>query len=281
MKRKRYIYNPNPIFVKPLNQKKRPAFIRYAMKCAKDIDVARSEINYVIKPKNPRTGNKIVRFRRLNEHRARAMRAIVQAMLYHYNIASELVLASVEQLSDECGLSTVSLAGNKSITRASRLITDFMEPMGFVVCEKIWDNIIKTYIPKMITITPLFFMLFGISKFKLDNARRQHLGWINSCLKEKGEPSITVIEAKRIAKDIHIKNAFKHRKSIYIFNKQRNQAKKLIELDEKSAKQKILQDLVKRYSIGELVDMGVNGLKKQVSMEYFRIKKIAGNIFFR
>ncbi|AWI49414.1 plasmid replication initiator RepA, partial [Buchnera aphidicola] len=131
MPRKNYICNLKPVFNPPKNEKKRSNFIDYAMKKASEIDVARSKLNYTLLAIDPKTGNILPRFRRLNEHRACAMRAIVLAMLYYWNTNSNLVEASIEKLSDECGLSTFSNSGNKSITRASRLITDFMEPMGF------------------------------------------------------------------------------------------------------------------------------------------------------
>nr|CAA07300.1 RepA1 protein [Buchnera aphidicola] len=277
MSRKNYIYNKNPFFTPPKNNKHRPSFICYAMKKASEIDVARSEINYVIQPKDPKTGCIIKRYRRLNEHRARAMRAMVLAMLYHFNISSGLVQASVEQLSDECNLSTLSKNGNKSITRASRVITDFLEPMGYVSSKKIWDKILGNYMPKMITLTPLFFMLFDISEKQLINAKKQQLGWINTNLIKKGFQPITIIEAKRKFKDIHIKNIFKYRISKHAFYKKRNNAQRLIALDQKEARQTILRALVAKYSTRELTDLGPGGLKKQVNISYFYLRKIANN----
>ncbi|AWK15642.1 plasmid replication initiator RepA [Candidatus Fukatsuia symbiotica] len=275
MIRTSYISNLYPVFTPPTSDKQRPAFIRYSMQRASEKDVARSELLYIIQPTDPKTGELRPRFRRLNEHRARALRAMVPALLYHFNIASGLVMASVEQLADECGLSTLSEAGNKSITRASRLITDFMEPMGLVVCEKVWDKLMASYIPKLITLTPLFFMLFGVSPEKLESAQNQQMGWINKGLLEKGEPSITLIEARRRAKEQHIKRAFEHRKSRYAINKQHKLARRIAKLDEQTAKQDILHKLVKRYSLLELGSLGSEGLRKQVDIEYYRLRKIA------
>ncbi|AWH90782.1 replication protein RepA (plasmid) [Buchnera aphidicola (Melanaphis sacchari)] len=277
--KKNYINNKNPIFTPPQNNKSRPSFICYAMKKASEIDVARCELNYVIQPKNIKTGIPIKRFRRLNEHRACSMRAMVLAMLYHFNISSELVQASVEQLADECGLSTVSQAGNKSITRASRLITHFMEPMGFVKCKKMWDRVLGNYMPKMITLTPLFFTLIGISENQLNNAKKQQLGWINKNLITKGLTPINTIEAKRRAKDAQIKSIFKYRISQHAFHKKRKNAQRIIALDEKEARQKILRALVAKYSINELAQMGHHGLRKQVNISYYYLRKIATNTY--
>ncbi|AEO08365.1 plasmid replication initiator RepA [Buchnera aphidicola] len=275
--RKHYINNPNPFFTPPKGNKPRPAFIRYAMKRAETIDVARCELNYILQIKKIKIEFPKKRFRRLNEHRACAMRAMVLAMIYHFNISSDLVQASVEQLSDECGLSTLSKAGNKSITRASRLITHFMEPMGFVTCKKKWDKILGNYMPKIITLTPLFFQLFDISENKLINAKKQQLGWINKNLIDKGLQPITMVDAKRRSQDIQIKNIVKYRISKHAFYKKRRNAQRLIALDEKEARQTILRALVAKYSISELTKLGPNGLKKQVNISYSYLRKIATN----
>ncbi|WP_343190505.1 plasmid replication initiator RepA (plasmid) [Buchnera aphidicola (Mollitrichosiphum nigrofasciatum)] len=159
MIKRKYIYNYNPKFSPPEHIKNRSKYIMNAITHVKSIDVARNIINKIIIPLNPITGNITFRFRRLNEHRARAMRAMVQAMLYYLNVHSNLVRASIEQLSDVCGLSTISDSGNKSITRASRLITDFMEPMGFIKCIKKSSIFTKERFKKKIFLTPLFFVL--------------------------------------------------------------------------------------------------------------------------
>lgn len=277
--RKCYIYNSKPTFTPPKNNKRRPSFIYYAIKRASEVDVARCELNYIIQPRNIKTGLPLNRSRRLNEHRASAMRAMVLAMLYHFNISSELVQASVEQLSDECGLSTLSSAGNKSITRASRLITNFMEPMGFVTCTKMWDRVLGNYMPKIITLTPLFFMLFGVSEKKLMNAKKQQLGWINKNLISKGLNPITIKDAQRRSKDTQIKNIFKYRISRHAFYKKKKRAQRLIALDEKEARQTILRALVSKYSISELTKLGPNGLKKQVNISYYYLRKIASKTY--
>ncbi|CAL4326003.1 Probable replication-associated protein RepA1 (plasmid) [Buchnera aphidicola (Thelaxes suberi)] len=274
MLKRNYINNPNPVFTPPKGNKNRPTFIRYAMKMAQEIDVAKGILHYTIQPIDPKTGLYLHRERQLNKHRASAMRAMVQAMLYHFNLTSKIVQASVEQLSDECGLSTISPAGNKSITRASRLITQFMEPMGFLKCEKKWDPILGNYMPKIIILTPLFFMLFEVSNIKLQNARSQQLGWINKQLVEKGLKKISLKEAQKKGRDNRIRGILKYRESRYTFLKKRRKAKKMFFLEEKIAKQKILQFLVKEYSLPELVKMGSEGLKKQINVEYYYLKKL-------
>ncbi|WP_425619842.1 plasmid replication initiator RepA [Buchnera aphidicola] len=243
MSRKTYICNPKPLFNPPKNAKKRSAFILYAMKKASEIDVARNKLNYTLLPVDPKTGNVLVRFRRLNEHRACAMRAIVLAMLYYYNIHSKLVEASIEKLSDECGLSTFSDSGNKSITRASRLISNFLEPMGFIKCEKTNSKKMSNYISKKIFLTPMFFALCNISEKK-----------INYFL-SKSKNLIQGGESQKI---------FLSFSDIKIMSK----------MDEKTVRKKILNALINYYTASELTKIGPKGLKKKIDIEYSNLCKL-------
>ncbi|WP_216361704.1 plasmid replication initiator RepA [Buchnera aphidicola] len=245
MPRKNYIHNPKPIFNPPKNKRKISTFIYYAMKKASKIDVARSHLNCTLIPIDPKTGNILPRFRRLNEHRACAMRAIVPAMLYYFDIHSNLVQASIEQLSDECGLSTISESGNKSITRTSRLINNFLEPMGFVTCRRDKTNSISNYIPKKIFLTPIFFMLFNISQSKINSYLFKSIKTSQKLKKSKNKKLISFSDIKVISK-----------------------------LDEPSARKKILNTLIKHYTASELTEIGPKGLKKQIDIEYNKLRKL-------
>ncbi|WP_343154557.1 plasmid replication initiator RepA [Buchnera aphidicola] len=244
MPRKNYICNLKPVFSPPKNEKKRSNFINYAMKKAAKIDVARSMLNCTLLAIDPKTGNILPRFRRLNEHRACAMRAMVLAMLYYYNIKSNLVEASIEKLSDECGLSTTSKIGNKSITRASRLINEFLEPMGFIKCKKEKTKFSSNYIPKKIFLTPIFFMLFNISQSKINE-------YLFEC--KKNSEILRIIEKKIFISFSDIKI--------------------ISRLDERSAKNKILNVLISCYTTNELTQIGPQGLKKKINIEYNNIRK--------
>nr|CAA72709.1 RepA1 protein [Buchnera aphidicola] len=273
--KKKYVNNYTPKFNIPKKNKDRPKFIQNSMKLAKEIDVARVELHYLIQPKNPQTGEIIKRKRRLNEHRACAFRAMVQAMLYYFNLSTNTVYASLEQLSDDCGLSTISKAGNKSISRASRLISKFMEPMGFLKSEKKWDNILGTYMPKIFILKPLFFELFGVTPQQLSRAKKKQLKWINKSLKKKGLEPLTEEKIHMNNKNLRIQKILEFRKSQHNFYIRQKRAKEIISNNEIKAKQKILKLLVKNYSLNELQKMGQNGLKKMVNIEYFHLKKIA------
>jgi len=243
--RKNYIFNSKPVFIPPKNDKKRSNFIIYAMKKASEVDVARSILNYNLLPIDPKTGNILPRFRRLNEHRACAMRAMVLAMLYYCNMKFNLVEASIEKLADQCGLSTVSKRGNKSITRASRLINEFLEPMGFIRCEREKTNFSSNYISKKIFLNPIFFMLFNVSQSKIDEY---------------------LFENKKNSKILKIID-----KKIFISF---SDIKIISELDEKSAKNKILNVLISYYTANELTQIGPQGLKKKIDIEYNNLRDL-------
>ncbi|QIQ42186.1 MAG: replication protein RepA (plasmid) [Buchnera aphidicola (Microlophium carnosum)] len=245
MPRKNYIYNPKPCFNPSKNERKRSAFICYAMKKALEIDVSRSNLNYTLLPIDPKTGSVLTRFRRLNKHRAYAMRAIVVAMLYYLNINSKIVEASIEKLADECGLSTLSDSGNKSITRASRLISEFLEPMGFVKCEKVKRKSISNYTPKKIFLTPMFFMLCDIPQSKLNNY---------------------VSKKEKLSKKLKKQNSG-------IFTSFLDM-KTISQLDEKIARKKILNCLINYYTASELTKIGPKGLKKKIDIEYSNLCKL-------
>lgn len=119
---------------------------------------------------NKSNGKILSRKRCLNKHRIQAIKAVIKAMIYHLDINSNYIKIPIKQISDECGLSTFSKSGKKSISRISRLITEFMEPMGFIKIKK-EKNKNTDVISKKIILTPLFFLFFNIKKEKIINKK--------------------------------------------------------------------------------------------------------------
>jgi incFII family plasmid replication initiator RepA len=269
-----YVSNPNPKFTPPPQKKQRPAFIRAALKQAESVDVARSELFYTLQPINPVTLTPVRRERRMNEHRAKAIRALVQACIFHMNIVTGMVQATVTALSDECGLTSKSKAGNASVSRCCRAILH-LEQYGILRCDKVWDKTLGMWIPKMIWVTELFFVMIGLERGKHEAAQRQQLAWVNQGLMKDGEEPISITEAKRRAKELHIKRAFEHRQRQHLVKKQHRKAIKLMAQEEVKARSQILTELVTRYSREELQEMGHEGLKKQVDILYYQLRKLA------
>uniref|UniRef100_UPI003F5D4924 plasmid replication initiator RepA n=1 Tax=Buchnera aphidicola TaxID=9 RepID=UPI003F5D4924 len=119
---------------------------------------------------NKINGKILSRRRCLNKHRVQAIKAVIEYIIYHLDINSNYIKIPIKQISDECGLSTFSKSGKKSISRISRLITEFMEPMGLIKIKK-EKNKINNIISKKIILTPLFFLFFRIKKEKIINTK--------------------------------------------------------------------------------------------------------------
>ncbi|WGL93976.1 plasmid replication initiator RepA [Arsenophonus nasoniae] len=131
--RRCYVYNPHPTYIPPKETSNKPAIIKALTKAARAARPSRHEAWYttISVKKNGDIKNFI---KRLNEHRARAIDALIVAMSDRLNIISGKVEASVEQLANWCGLSTESECGNKSITRCSKAIIT-LEELGVIICE--------------------------------------------------------------------------------------------------------------------------------------------------
>ncbi|MFT4466234.1 MAG: plasmid replication initiator RepA, partial [Sodalis sp. (in: enterobacteria)] len=135
--------------------------------------------------------------------------------------------------------------------------------IGAVLCNRIWDDTTASYIPNIIWVTELFFVLIGYEYGKYLSAQQQ-LSWENQKLRDAGEGPITLTEARRRAKTEHIRRAFDYRTKKLARSKQRHQARK-----------HILNDLVKLYSKEELGAMGHVELNRMVTQRYHAMCKLA------
>lgn len=212
--------------------------------------------------------------RAMNEHRARAINAICVCIADRVNIVEGKVYMTLAQISDACGLTTWS-NGVPSYSRACRAINEHLEAIGAIHCDRIWDETTGSWIPNLIWVTELFFTLIGFEYGKYLAAQQQQLAWRNKKLLKDGETAITVTEARRRAKEHHIKTAFEIRARKHAWKVQMKRAKKLASMDEQQARHKILGDLVKLYDKGELVAMGHSELKRQIDERYHAMRKLA------
>ncbi|CAK8742666.1 hypothetical protein SODG_005919 [Sodalis praecaptivus] len=77
----------------------------------------------------------------------------------------------------------------KSISRASRALTT-LEELGAIKCERVWDDSTHSYIPKIIWVTELFFVLID---YELGNSCRHRAsswpGKTRSCVSKAKAPS--------------------------------------------------------------------------------------------
>ncbi|VAX77192.1 Replication initiation protein (plasmid) [Serratia symbiotica] len=269
-----YVSNPFPSYHSPGNGAKKPAIIRALVTASCGKQPARHPVWRTAERFHAITHMLLSDGRAMNEHRARAINAICACIADRLNIVEGKVYMTLGQISDSCGLTTWS-NGVPSYSRACRAINEHLEAIGAIHCERIWDETTGSWIPNIIWVTELFFTLIGFEYGKYLAAQQQQLAWRNKQLLENGETAITVTEARRRAKERHIKIAFEIRARKHVWKTQIKRAKKLASMDEQKARQKILTDLVKLYGKGELAAIGHSELKRQIDERYQTMRKLA------
>lgn len=274
-----YVKNPYPQY-QPLRVKDAPAPPRIvdALRCAaQENNPARHPLWRTAERFHAVTHTPLGTERGMNEHRARAINAICVCIADRVNIVEGKVYMTLAQISDACGLTTYSEAGIPSYTRACRAINEHLEAIGAIQCDRIWDATTGSWIPNIIWVTELFFTLIGYEYGKYQAAQQQQLAYRNKKLLEAGESAISVTEARRRAKALHIRTAFEIRTRKRAYKVQLKRARKIAAMEEQTARQKILGDLVRLHSRDELAAMGHAELKRQVDERYHGMRKLASS----
>lgn len=272
---RRYVKNPHPCYMPPKEDVKPPRIIDAMRKAARDNAPSQHPLWRTAPRYHAMTHELLGNERAMNLHRARAIDAILECLAAHVNIVTGKVYMSLAQISDACGLTTYNAAGKPCYSRASRAINEHLEAIGAVLCDRIWDDTTASYIPNIIWVTELFFVLIGYEYGKYLSAQQQQLSWENQKLRDAGEGPITLTEARRRAKTEHIRRAFDYRTKKLARSKQRRQARKLEAMDEQQARKHILNDLVKLYSKEELGEMGHVELSRMVTQRYHAMCHLA------
>lgn len=245
--------NSNPQFVAPDHHcvKSRPHILK---KCANY--AAANELHHWVGWLYLR--DSLGRQRKIYEDRQKALAAITQAILHFVNIHDfQVKSVTVEQLADYCGLSTTSEAGNKSISRAVRVI-QMMTKAGLLECDNVWDKVYEEcWITKYISVTPLFFEFIGIDFSEVEAAQAKRLAWANSAGRNALEyvnneelATLSQTELRKRAKVAHIRSAFNHRKERVQARKQERLKKRL---DNKSYNEK--RTMIGKQILDELDDV--------------------------
>lgn len=266
--------NPWPEYQSPKAAFKPPRIVEAMRKAALENNPARHPIWRTAERFHAVTHKPLGTERAMNEHRARAINAICVCLADRVNIVEGKVYMTLSQISDACGLTTYS-NGVPGYTRACRAINEHLEAIGAVHCERIWDSTTGSWIPNLIWVTELFFTLIGYEYGKFLAAQQQQLAYRNLKLCEEGEAAISITEARRRAKELHIKRAFEIRTRKRAYQVQLKRARKLAAMEEQKARQKILSDLVRLYDKDELAAIGHIELKRLVDERYHSMRKLA------
>lgn len=270
-----YVKNPYPCYQPPKADMKPPRIIEAMRKAARENNPSQHVLWRITPRYNTITYQLLSNNRTMNMHRARAINAIMECLAAHVNIVTGKVYMSLAQISDACGLTTYNTIGKPCYSRASRAINEHLEAIGAVICDRTWDDTTASYIPNMIWVTELFFVLINYEYGKYLAAQQQQLAWENQKLRNAGEGPITLTEARRRAKIEHIRRAFDYRTKKLARIKQRRHARKLEAMHEQQARKHILNNLVKIYSTEELVTIGYVELNRMVTQRYKAMCKLA------
>lgn len=266
MNRTCYVKNSAPRFVVPEHHAARPKFLCKAFNYARTRRVWMWEGFAYLRPHTKRS-------RAFNRHRAQAIQAGVECMLHHVHITSGMVQASCEQMADLCGLSTVSAAGNKSITRLTRMIDD-LEAFSLIETERVWDKTLGMWIPKLIWVTKLFWRMVGLPFEEYQTAQNQQLGYMKRGLLLSEQEQLTLTEARRRAKQQFIERAFEARRRRHQTKRAERRAKALDGLGLDEQRGTLANDLMRRLRPEERAELGLEGFRQLVDRELGRIRSL-------
>lgn len=269
-----YVKNLNPQFVVPARHThKLPFVLSDAIERNRERDLTAEIPFYVNLP--------VERCRRIYEHRRKALNALLLSILHHVNIISRKVPVGAEALADHCGLSTVSAAGNKSTSRATRALK-MLKDLGFITYNRRWDRVSKRYFPADIFITEQLIELVGISPEKWQAEVAKKLAYYNKKNAERFGKAITESEYARIIREEQLEKVWQQRKAA----REIKAKQKLAERLERLAKEKgeaELRHLVTRqvsdeYREGLLPDASLADLKAIVERRINTYRKTARSL---
>lgn len=265
--------NPEPKFVAPKHHKKRPHIL---VKCgnyasAKDKELHLWEGWTLIHHQQGRQ-------RGFYEDARNNMRCMVPAMIHHLNIHTFQVQASIEELADLCGLSTESAAGNESICRASRFI-QMLADAHIIECDKVWDKHNECWIPKFITVNPIFFDWIGIQYSEIEAAQAKLRRYVNlDYITAEELGTLSLAEIRKKAKIAHIRHAFRHRKEAMSRRKKARDHKKAQAKTDAKEKNDIAKVILSELTKEEIASLTPDELKLLVNQRRKYLRKIAQDV---
>ncbi|EED9388656.1 RepA [Salmonella enterica subsp. enterica] len=267
--RSAYVCNADPKFQAPKHHThKLPFVLSDALQRIGGRDLTCDVAFYVNQPTE--------RQRRLNEHRRRAINAVISALLHHTNVISKRVLASAEALADFCGLSTVSKAGNKSITRCTRALAQ-LKQLGFIDYERRWDRLSKKYFPSKIELKEQLLETVGITESMWQRAVNQKLNYFNAKNSQRLKKAVTEAEYKRIVIQEQMENVWQQRKTareIKARQKAAARAERLArEKGDDELRHQLTKDVSKEFAEGLYPGADLSYLKSIVEQRFNLLRK--------
>ncbi len=265
-----YVHNPNPKFSAPSHHAhKLPFVLQGAIEKASSRDLTHDVVFYANLPPE--------RQRRIYEARRKAINAAITGILYFVNIVSREVHASAEQLADQCGLSTVSAAGNKSITRLTRALV-MMKGLGLVQYKRRFDRVSRKYFPAEIVVTDEFIELVGISPEAWQRAVDQKLNYFNAKSSKNLGKAITEADYARIARQERLEQVWNRRKTEREIKAKKKVAERAERISEEQGeaelRRQISVQVSEEFRAGEHLGANLSDLRAIVEQRINYFKKI-------
>lgn len=266
--------NVDPKFVIPSHHKhKIPFILSDAIKRNHNRDLTAEVHFYLSLPPE--------RCRRIYKSRRKALNAMLRAILYHVNVISKQVPISASRLTEYCGLTTTSIAGNKSVTRGTRALT-MLRDLGFITYRQCWDRVSRRYFPSAITITERLIDLVGICPEKWKTEFNNKLSNYNhKCFKQEGRILNEYDYARRLREE-QLKRSYMYysnRKKIKNKQKGATRLEKLVQIKgENELRHLISRQVSDEFLKGFMPNAQLKDLKKIVDKRINTLKKIAKSL---
>lgn len=217
-----YVANLNPAFSKPDQHKGRPAFIKKISNYAAKRDVmnwAGFRVLFVVNGRN----------RYVNEHRRRAVNALVNAICHYVNLVTWQIECPVIELTRQCGLNTTSARGIESISRGARAI-QMLQKLGVVTGELIWDRAQGTWTTKYLEVTERFFEMIGIDVKEVIHEQEKRFEMIREGLSPAEAGNMSLTKYKSLRKQRSIERSFEIRRNKLTSKRDHARAKRIAAL---------------------------------------------------
>jgi len=266
--------NLEPKFVIPIHHKHRiPFILSDAIKRNKSRDLTAEVHFYLSLPPE--------RCRRIYKSRRRALNAMLRAILYHVNVVSKQVPISASRLTEYCGLTTTSMAGNISVTRGTRALT-MLRDLGFITYRQCWDRVSRRYFPSAITITERLIDLAGICPEKWKTELNNKLASYNHRFFKKEGRILNEHDYARLLREEQLKRSYTYhcnRREIRNKKREATRLEKLVYIKgENELKHLISRQVSDEFLKGFIPGAQLKDLKKIVDKRINTIKKIAKSL---
>jgi incFII family plasmid replication initiator RepA len=266
--------NSNPQFQIPIHYKhKIPFVLSDAITRNHDKDLTAEVHFYLALPPE--------RCRRIYKSRRRALNAMLRAILYHINVISKQVPISATMLTEYCGLTTISAAGNKSVTRGTRALS-MLRDLGFITYRQCWDRVSRRYFPSAIAVTERLIDLVGICPERWKTELNNKLANYNHKIFKKEGITMNEYDYSRKLREDQLKRSYMYHSNRKEINKKKKEATRLEKLvkikGETELRHLISRQVSDEFLKGFIPGAKLKDLKKIVDKRINTLKKIAKSL---